>query len=403
MSNLAAVKKSDKGTARNTRRRTSGEHAGRWLLIVACLGVGALLFWADNAQIAEVAKARGQVIAASRTQVIQAAQSGSLTELLVQEGVQVKKGQVLARFERSRMQAGYEESLSKVMALRAALVRLRAEVFAKPPVFGPEFKAWPAYVSNQKALFSRRQRALNDSVNALGQMLGNVHAELRITVPLEKYGDVGLADILRLKRQEAELVGQIANAKNKYFQDAQSEMTKAEEDLSGQEQVMAERQALLEHTEIHAPMDGIVKRVQITTLGAAVREGEVIMELVPIDDKLIVEAKFQPADLAFVHVGLPAYVKLDSYDYSIYGQAKGIVTYISPDALSEQDSRMGEKVYYRVHVRITDLPVKKVRGKSIYVQPGMTAEVEVRTGERTILEYLAKPVIKTLSESLSER
>jgi len=384
--------------------KNSGERGGRRIIAAVLVALVALGTWAALANIEELARARGQVIAAARTQVIQAADGGVLEAMLVREGEPVRQGQILARLERSRAEAATEDSRAKVAALRAALARLKAEVFGGTPAFGPELESkWAAFVANQKALFTRRQQALREGVGALEKTLVIVRAELAITEPLEAAGDVGRAEVLRLQRQEAELLGQIVNIRNKYFQDAQAEMTKAEEDLSTQEQMLAERSTLLEHTELRAPMDGVVKRIQITTIGAAVRPGDTLLELLPGGTDFIVEAKFAPTDVAFLRLGLPAAVKLDAYDSSIYGQATGEVVYISPDAITEPDPRTGEHVYYRVHVRIASLPDKLVRGKPMLVQPGMTALVEVRTGERTVLQYLTKPVVKTLSEAMTER
>jgi HlyD family type I secretion membrane fusion protein len=183
-------------------------------------------------------------------------------------------------------------------------------------------------------------------------------------------------------------------------------MTKAEEDLATQEQVLAERTSTYERTEITAPADGLVKNIQMTTPGAKVRPGDVIMELLPTDSALVVEAKLKPADIAFVRKDLPAAIKLDAFDYSIYGVLHGKVVYISPDALTEK-TQAGEHVYYRTHIRIDEAALEERNrvhpGRPVEIQPGMTATVEIRTGSQTVLAYLTKPVTKTLTESLGER
>lgn len=377
--------------------------ASRLLLLIFGIAIVAFGLWASQSHIDELARARGQVLSEARTQVMQSVDGGVLQEILVHEGGRVEKGQILARLDRSRVQAGVDDSRAKVAALRASVVRLKAEVFGHTPKFGTEFAEWPQFVKNQSDLFERRQRALHEGVDALQQVLVNVRSELRMTEPLEAAGDVGRVDVLRLKRQEAEIQGQIVNMRNKYFQDAQSEMTKAMEELSTQEQALVDRQTLLDRTEVIAPMNGIVKRIHITTIGAAVKPGDTLMELVPSDGEFIVEAKFAPTDVAFLQEGLPAAVKLDAYDYAIYGQATGEVIYISPDSISEQDPVGGERVYYRVRVRITGLPEKSVRGRPAILQPGMTAQVEVKTATKTVMDYLLKPITKTLHDAMTER
>jgi adhesin transport system membrane fusion protein len=377
-----------------------------WLIAAAFAVVTASAVWAGVAGIDQIARAQGQVIASSRTQVIQSANDGVIEVLLVQEGERVHKGQILVRLDRSQAEAGYSDSLGKVAALKATLVRLHAEVFGRALVFPPDVQKHPNFVINQTELFQRRQRALKAEISALQDGLQLAREELALSQPLLASGDIGKADIIRLQRQVAEINGQITNRRNKYFQDAQADMTKAEEDLSTQSQALADRTSVFERTEIKAPADGLVRKIQITTPGAKVRQGEVIMELLPTDSSLIVEAKLNPADVAFVRSGLPATIKLDAYDYSIYGALRGKVSYISPDALTE-DSRTGEHVYYRVQLRVDEAALQQHNdahpGRTVTIQPGMTATVEIGTGKQTVLAYLTKPVTKTLSESLTER
>ncbi len=384
----------------------TGLQGSQWLLILAFVIVAALGIWASVSEIAQIARAQGQVIASARTQVIQAAIDGVIEALLVQEGQSVRKGQVLARLDRSQAEAAYHDSLGKVAALKAALVRLQAEVFGRPLQFPEDVRAYPAFVANQTELFQRRQAALKSEIGALEETLRLVREELELARPLLASGDIGKAEVIRLQRQVAELTGQITNRRNKYFQDAQAEMTKAEEDLATQQQILAERTANYERTEITAPADGLVKNIQMTTPGARVRPGDVIMELLPTDSALVVEAKLKPADIAYVRAGLPAAIKLDAFDYTVYGVLHGKVVYVSPDALTERTAT-GENVYYRARVQIDEAALAERNrlhpGKPVEVQPGMTATVEISTGSQTVLRYLTKPVTKTLAESLGER
>lgn len=377
-----------------------------WIILLIFLSVAALGIWAAFAELDQIARAQGQVIATARTQVIQSANDGVIEAVLVQEGARVKKGQLLARLDRSQAEAAWRDSLGKVAALKAALVRLQAEVFNRPLQFPADVRAHPAFVQNQTELFQRRQGALKAEIAALKESLALVREELTLSKKLLATGDVGRAEVIRLKKQVSDLNGQITNRRNKYFQDAQADMTKAEEDLSTQQQALVERTAIYERTEITAPADGLVKNIQITTPGAKVRPGEIIMELLPTGSDLIVEAKLQPADIAWVRIGLPAAVKLDAFDYSIYGALKGEVRYISPDALSEK-TQNGEAIYYRVQIRLDETALaernREQSGKAVEIQPGMTATVEIVTGRKSVLAYLTKPVTKTLSEALGER
>jgi multidrug efflux pump subunit AcrA (membrane-fusion protein) len=378
----------------------------RWLILLVFVIVAILGAWASLSELDQIARAQGQVIATSRTQVIQSANDGVIESLLVREGEHVRKGQILARLDRSQAEAARRDSLGKVAALKAALIRLQAEVFNRPLVFPADVRAHPAFVQNQTELFQRRQGAIREEVAALEESLGLVRKELDLSEKLLATGDIGQAEVIRLQKQVADFKGQITNRRNKYFQDAQAEMTKAEEDLSTQQQALAERTAVFERTEIIAPADGLVKNIQLTTPGAKVRPGDVIMELLPTGSALIVEAKLKPADIAYIRKDLPAAIKLDAFDYSIYGVLRGQVIYISPDALSEK-TQQGEQAYYRAHIRIDEVALaarnREHPGKPVEIQPGMTATVDIATGSQTVLAYMTKPITKTLSESLSER
>ena len=380
--------------------------SSRWIILLVFLSLAALGIWAGFAELDQIARAQGQVIATARTQVIQSANDGVIEAVLVREGERVKKGQILARLDRSQAEAAWRDSLGKVAALKAALVRLHAEVFDRPLQFPADVRAHPAFVQNQTELFQRRQGALKAEIAALEESLGLVREELELGQSLLASGDIGKAEVIRLKKQVSDLKGQITNRRNKYFQDAQADMTKAEEDLSTQQQALAERAAIYERTEIAAPADGLVKNIQLTTPGAKVRPGDVIMELLPTGSDLIVEAKLKPADIAFVREGLPAAIKLDAFDYSIYGALKGQVRYLSPDALTEK-TQNGDAIYYRVQIGLDPAALaqrnREQSGKPIEIQPGMTATVEIVTGQQTVLAYLTKPVTKTLAESLGER
>lgn len=375
--------------------------ASRLLLWSSVATIAGFLYWANWAELDTITRASGQVIVSSRNQVIQAPDGGVLETMLVKEGDTVKRGQVLFRFDQARASAGHQESLAKAAALRATVARLQAEVFGSQPRF-PDLADFPELRANQLALFKRRQSAIQEEVSALESSLALVKTELDMNLPLLKNGDVSRAEVLKLQRQVADIQGQITNRRNKYFQDAQADLSKAQEDLESVEQVLAQRREQLAYTEVRAPMDGVVRNVRLTTQGGVAKAGDEILQIVPLEDDLIVEAKVRPADIAFVKPGLPATVKLDAYDYSIYGSLQGTVSYISADTLNEE-TRSGDMPYYRVQVKTRDRNLSSRTNERIDVQPGMTATVEIKTGSQTVLRYITKPITKTLDESLGER
>jgi adhesin transport system membrane fusion protein len=373
----------------------------RWTIWVALITIVVLLVWASFAKIDQVTRASGSVIASARTQEIQSSEGGILTQLLVKEGDNVKKGQLLVILEEARAQASVDNSATKIAALKAKISRLEAEIFNKPLIFTSDVQKYPEYMQNQKDLYMRRKQAIEQDVMALQNMLQLARQELAMNEPLLKYGDVSQADIIKLQRQVADLEAQINNKRNKYFEEAQAELTKAQEDLQAEEEQLRDRAQVLQQKRLTAPTDGKVNNIEVTTIGGVIKPGDIIMQLLPTSSDLIIEAKVTPADIAYVKEGQSAKVKLDAYDYSIFGAMNGEVTYISPDTLIEKTAK-GEVPYYRVQIRIKQAEFQD-RGKDIVIRPGMTATVEIKALERTVLNYLTKPITKTLSEGLSER
>jgi len=388
------------------KSRTAGSEnswAGSVTLWVVTLGLGAMLAWAYVSEIDQVTRATGQVIASSRSQIIQASDGGVLVDLRVKEGVKVKQGDLLARLDSTKVKAAFLETEARCAGLQAQVARLRAEVLNQKPAFDAELRRrYSDFVENQSTLYQRRREALDAELRIYQESLDLVRRELEMNLPLLGTGDVSQTDILKLRRQASELQGQMTNRRNKYFQDTQAELAKAEEDLAGANQILAQRKSQFEQTDLFAPVDGVVKNVRITTKGGVVRPGEEVMQIVPLDDDLVVEAKLKPADIAFVKPGLAAQVKIDAYDYTIYGALNGTVTYISADTL-EENLRQGEMPYYRVQIRTTGKALKNRPDEPMEIQPGMTATVEIKTGVNTVLKYLTKPLVKTFTESLGER
>jgi len=358
--------------------------------------------WSQFATLDRISHARGQVIATAKTQEIQAAVDGVIKKIDVHEGDRVKVDQKLVVLEQEKAQAAYEDSKAKVAALRATQTRLQAEVFGTSLIFSDEVKEYPKFVSSEQGLFKRRQKALNDQVLAINESLSLAQKELNNNLPLLKSGDIGSNEIIKLKREIADLKGKLSNAKNKYFQDSQAQMTKVQSKLATQEQELKDKKVNLDRTVIRSPMGAIVKNIVVTTKGARVRPGDVIMELVPFGDKLIIEAELPTSDVTFVKKGQRAAVKLDAYDYSIYGIFDGKVTYISPDSLMKKTDK-GKMYYFKIKIVLDTTKLIAKNGQEIELSPGMSAQVDIITGQRTVWQYLTKPITKTLNRAFTER
>lgn len=387
----------------NYQHKLHDPKVGRTRIIIwgALFGIIVLLVWAYFAQIDQVTRATGTVIASARTQDIQAVEGGVLTDILVKEGDEVTKGQLVVTLEEERAQAAVANSDSKIAALKAKIARLEAEIYERPLVFPKEIQGYREYIDNQTQLYNRRRQAIDQDVSSLQKMQVLAQQELTMNEPLLAYGDVSQADVIKLRRQVAEIQAQITNKRNKYFEEAQAEMTKAQEELDTELEQLRDYSQVLEETKLFAPTDGKVNNILITTIGGVVKPGETIMEILPTSSDLIVEAKISPVDIAYVKEGQAATVKLDAYDYSIFGAMTGNVIYISPDTLMEQTPQ-GEEPYYRIQIKITGAEFAGRRDE-IVIKPGMTASVDIKARQRSVLSYLTKPLTKTFSEGLGER
>ena len=363
-----------------------------------------LLIWANFAEIEQRSSTRGIVIAADKTQKIQAPIDGVVDSIMVREGVKVKKGEVLIVLEKEQNQASLDAAASKVASLKAKLKRLKAETHSEDLNYPVGFlqNDYQDFITTQQNLFLLRKKSLEDETSSLVSALMLKEEEFASNQSLVESGDIGRNKILKIDREIVDLKGKILNIKNKFFQAAQEEMTKTAEELSIRKEMLTEKKVTLNRSEIISHMDAIVKEIIITTKGAKVRPGDVILELVPLGQELIIEAKLKPTDISFIKKGQRASVKLDTYDFSIYGSFDGKVEYISPDTIIEKTSR-GDEYFFKVLISLDHSDLFTKKGTAINVTTGMGAQVDIITGSRTVLHYLTKPVIKVLDESFTER
>ncbi|MFZ2949137.1 MAG: HlyD family type I secretion periplasmic adaptor subunit, partial [Desulfuromonadaceae bacterium] len=336
-------------------------------------------------------------------QVIQAVDGGVLKSLKVKEGDSVKQGEVLAVLDQTRFAAQVKELDARLAALYAQAARLRAEVTSAPAItFPPGVTRFPEIITVQKSLFTQKRQSLEEELRTLTVAVKLAREDARLVSELAKTGDVSRSEVIRAERALNDAEAQLINRRNKYYQDARAELAKTEDDIGQNEQVRLPRAQQLEDSVLRAPVAGIVKNVRITTQGGVLRAGEEMLQIVPLDDQLIVETKVRPSDVALLKPGLQATIRFDAFDYTTHGAVAGTLSYVSADTIKEE-SKSGEQTYYRVHVTTSGNPVKTQTGRVLDILPGMTAQVDIRTGDRTVLEYLLKPLRKTLTESFGER
>lgn len=375
-----------------------------WFLLAALIAVVTFGIWASLFRIDEVARATGEVIASSRVQIIQSVDGGVLEQLLVKEGDRVAPGQLLARMAQTRLGASVGEVEARLFALQARAARLRAEVLGESRlVFSSDLlERSPETARVEEALFKQRQQGLKEELRTMQVAVSLAQKESTLVEQLYADGDASGTELLRVQRGLNEAEARFVNRRNKYLEDARLELAKAEDDIAQNEEILTLRKQEQQDSVFTAMVPGIVKNIRVTTVGGVLRPGEELMQIIPVDDELMVEAKVSTADISRVVPGLEATIRFDTFDYTIFGGVTGEVAYVSADSLKEETNR-GMDIYYRVRVKPASLPVTSTTGKVLEVLPGMTAQVDIRTGERTVMNYLLKPLRKTLGESFGER
>lgn len=384
------------------------KHSGQFIVIILFfILMIVFVIWAYNSPVEEVTRGNGNIIPSSREQVIQSLDPGIVTEIIVKEGDMVEKDQILIKLDDTRSSAVLRESEAKVANLEATIARLKAEAYGTklsfPDSVSPELRR------REIAAYKARRQVMVDAINGLSQSKAALDREIAITAPLVSEGYVSEVELLRMRRDSADLATQISERRNRYKADANNELLQAESELAQSKENVAMRADPVERSQIRAPMRGIVKGIKVTTIGGVVNAGEDIMQIVPVDDKLLVEAYIRPQDIAFIRVGQPALVKVSAYDYSIYGGLEGKVTLVGADTVSNSmQNRANDlkldpnQVYYRVLVQTENNSLKDKNGKPMPIIPGMVATVDIKTGEKTIFQYLIKPITR-MKQALSER
>jgi len=369
---------------------------------VALLFLITFVLWAAFHELDQTVRATGQIVPGTHTQVIQVADGGVLEKLLVQEGQVVKAGQVLAVLEKERANAGVEEGRAKVALLQSALIRARAEAVQQEPNFKSIPSRYAEFVVEQHALYKQRLTGLREDLNSLIEALDLAQKELVINERLMETGDISMLELMRAKRQVADIKGRISAVKNKYLQDARQEAAKLQDELSSQGFKLDERQSVLDHAELISPVDGVVKSLRMNTLGGVLRAGDELMQISPTNVDLLLELKVMPADIGQLGLGLPASIKIDAFDYTIYGSLDGKLEYISSDTLSEQGPNGQVTSTYKARVSFN---AKQANAKlNLYeLKPGMTASVDIQTGSRSVLTYLLKPISKAFQGAATQR
>lgn len=421
--------------------RRSVNRLGYVLSFTVAAFVVVFLMWASVAALDEVTRGDAKIVPSSRVQVIQNLEGGILSELLVQEGAVVEKDDIILRITNTASQSDYRESRSQSLSLKAAVARLQAEVDGRPVEFPPDVLAQtPAAAASEGALFEARAAQLTSQVavlrdqlvqrrqelvelrsrlSSLQRPLALAQEEMAILRPLVGQGVAARVELVRVQRLVADLDGQMENTRSalpraeaaiseaerrieelhaKFRAEARSDLNQRRAQLEALTEKIVAGEDRVTRTEVRSPVRGIVKEIKLNTLGGVIRPGQDLMEVVPLEDTLVVEARVRPNDIAFLHPGQPAMVKITAYDFSIYGGLKSRVELISPDTIENQKGESFFKVFLR-----TEKSYLERGGERLPIIPGMTAGAEIMTGKKTVLDYLLKPILKARDQALREK
>lgn len=413
------------------------------ILLVTIIAVFfAFIVWANFATLDEVTRGDGKIIPSSQVQVIQNLEGGIIDEFLVKEGQEVQANQIIMRLRNVDASSNLGANQSKYMGLMAAIARLKAEAEGLPtPDFPPEvMSAAPQNVAEEMDAFRANTQSLNSQLQVFQQQLSQREQEVRelntriadlrgvinlsrqerdMIAPLVERGSAPKIELIQLERglkeKQSELnslqgalprsqsavneaKAKIAEVTNTARAQAQTELSAKSVEMNSLKQTLGTLEDRKTRTEVRSPVNGTVKAIKVTTVGGVVKPGEDMMEIVPKDDQLLVEARVRPSDIAFLYPGQKAVVKITAYDFSIYGGLRGELVDISADTITNEK---GES-FYRVRLRTYENTLKR-KDEVLPIIPGMVASVDIMTGKKSVMEYILKPFIKTLNNAMNER
>jgi adhesin transport system membrane fusion protein len=414
---------------------------GHILLLLIAAFIGIALWWASVAEIDEVTRGQGKVVPSSKVQIIQNLEGGILADVLVSEGQMVEKGDVLLKIDDTRFSSSFRESKLTYWELLARTARLSAESEGKPLELPDELMInQPELAAEERGLYQSRQLQLQSTIDVLKrqaeqrrqelvekqarqQQLSRSfelsNQELKMSEPLLEAGVMSEVEILRLKRTVNDLRGEmdsnrlaiprirssidevqqkINEAVTRFESEAARELSEVRAEMERTEESVSALKDRVTRTNVRSPMKGTIKRLMINTIGGVIQPGMDLVEIVPLEDNLLIEAQIRPADIAFLRPGQEAIIKFTAYDFSIYGGLEAKLVRISADTITNEE----DESFYLIYLRTEQNFIKSSMGE-LGIIPGMTVTVDILTGEKTVLDYLLKPILKAKNEALRER
>ncbi len=374
-----------------------------WVLYLLLVIVASAITWSALAHVDEITRSDGRIVPDGSEQVIASLESGILRELYVHEGQEVEAGQDLAQLDPTRVEASQNEGQARLIALRAQVARLNAEASGVTEIkFPPEVLAVPRIAQAETESFQARRRLLDESVSSIDRSTGLLQRELKISQDMSAKGLMSVVEVMRLSRQVNEMQAARTERLSRFRQEAAGELVRVQNDLNALDEQMVVRQDAMSRTVLKSPVHGVIKSIKISTVGGVIGAGSPVMEISPIGSRVMIEARIKPADIGFLRVGQKAEIKLNGYDFNVNGGLEGRISYISPDALGDADKGGNPANSYYRAVIAAERNNLHFKGKPLPVIPGMQATVEIKTGDRSVLSYMLRPMMKS-QEALRER
>jgi membrane fusion protein, adhesin transport system len=418
-----------------SRRRGQPLTGARLIIVGSAIAFGLFLLWAMLAQVDEVTKGQGKVIPTSKVQLVQAAEPATIREFLVRSGQRVKRGQLLARLDDTQSASELGQIEAETQSLAARSSRLEAEgtgtaancdtgdCKGEAALQAVRQSALRSKVAALNASADQRRREVGEAqatINSLRGSLALAQRSVEMLEPLAAKNIVPQTELITARREVVDLTGRIAAAQEQagraqaaireaqaqaseanfsFRQDALNERSQINAKIAVNEQSLLGARGKLNRNELRSPVDGVVSNVEVTTVGGFVQAGQKIMEVVPVGEKLLIETRIRPSDIAFIKVGDKALVKVTAYDFSIYGGLEGRVVQVSADSIYDEATK---EAFFNVIIE-TDRSYLMSQGRRLPITPGMMCDTQIITGRKSVLSYLLKPVLKARSDALRER
>lgn len=413
----------------------------RWVLYFWLIAVALFILWASLTQIDEITRGMGEVVPSGENQMIQNLEGGIVKEILVKVGDNVSKGQVLLKIDNQKSEAQRDSTNIKALELQAKMVRLKAEAEGKEFIVSDEIeKSMPLLVQNERSLYLSRQKQINAKIRALKDQKRQkeqalketkeqmkhlkrssslINQEVKMMKPMVAQGVKSKVAFMKLQREQSKVREDYSSAKNSIprieasISEVANNIEEAEIDFQNQakkelNEVTAEAMRIresaealgdqLDRTLVRSPIKGVIQKLYIHTIGGVIKPGDDLVEIVPTDDVLWIEVKIKPSDIAFVYPGQKAVVKFSAYDFAIYGSLEGEVVHISADTTLDKK----ENAFYTLHIKTKENHLGSAQ-KPLKIIPGMTVNVDILTGKKSVMDYILKPILRAKQYTFTER